>query len=866
MVSYSKATQIAPKLTEQGSAAKFRTDADISGNQNRGERTLQPWVPDASENTNMSLESGGNGEWDQFAVNRQLFGAQSTYDETYYTTAIDRSSESYKRREANAARIAREIEGTQSTNVHMREERGHAAQHDGDDEEAKYSGVRRDDSAFPPLPMGAPNKYTPPARRAPTGHITIPGAPVDPAIVSAQLSRPGPKTTKPSQAQSQNQTVSVEANSGDAATVVEASKDAESDAKDDSAQPRVVLPSGHTEGVETKVLQQFRQFADAEKQKLVEKKRAQASQDRTAKLNELLRFSRTFKLKTAIPGDLVGILAKDPGKQEAIIAKAKREHEESASTTTSPSAPASAEPSARKVDLPQIAAIPDRQTFNRARGGYPQAGGRPDRGNAQQGMFPGRNNGIPQRPGGHQDRKATQPPSIPAPIPILDGKMPPTGPMADQPVITSPQRSTLQTPTSATSMSRFNLNVKAMEFRPNANAPSFNPSASSNAPSSPASIQQTASVSRAVSPSTFFGSRKPKPASERPSLSSNFNPVKKMKEETASRKTSEKSAKSEDGNTSFKDYSANGGIPHSFQTLPRWTVRAENDKKSYTEAFERPAAPTMSPSQSRSSSTQQPPYQNQLPHLPTGPANIPQISTNHHMQHNGPQNYHHQYEDGRSHMPMHGQVFPSPSVQSRQPSTYASPMPNQAQLAYQQPPYFGAGQMPMQVRQFQTTPGMMHSQMQAPMMMPQHSNGPYMQMPQQYNPQMPMYSPNPGHVYPQQNGYGNSPGRAPMMVPQGSQQGHHHAQPMMYTMSAQNGPMYGQGGQMNNMQRYGGQQYGTSPHHGYPMQQQRTMSSGYQMAPKPMHGNMQGGHGPPVNAPQQPAAFTQMEMGQDDAK
>ncbi|KAI9873855.1 MAG: hypothetical protein M1823_007820, partial [Watsoniomyces obsoletus] len=161
--------------------------------------------------------------------------------------------------------------------------------------------------------------------------------------------------------------------------------------------------------------------------------------------------------------------------------------------------------------------------------------------------------------------------------------------MADQAPLVSPQRSQLQTPTSATSSSRFNLNVKAMEFRPNASAPSFNPSVSSNAPSSPSSVQRTESVSRAASPSSFFGSRKPKPASERPSLSANFNPIKKMKTEVSSRKVGEKSAKGEEGSGRPKDFSANGGIPNAYQTVPRWTVHADNDKKRYVEAFDRPA-------------------------------------------------------------------------------------------------------------------------------------------------------------------------------------------------------------------------------------------------------------------------------------
>src|SRR4051794_24088682 len=173
-----------------GTNSAFRTDADISASVYRGEKVLQPWVPEAGADVDLPLESSGQTDWDQFETNNRLFGASSTYDENLYTTQIDRSAPSYLRREADAARIAREIERTTSTNAHMREERGQAIENDGEDEEDKYSGVRRDDLNFPPLASGGPNKYTPPARRAPTGQPTVAGAPVDPAIISAQLSKP----------------------------------------------------------------------------------------------------------------------------------------------------------------------------------------------------------------------------------------------------------------------------------------------------------------------------------------------------------------------------------------------------------------------------------------------------------------------------------------------------------------------------------------------------------------------------------------------------------------------------------------------------------------------------------------------------
>jgi hypothetical protein len=84
-----------------------------------------------------------------------------------------------------------------------------------------------------------------------------------------------------------------------------------------------------TRDVESKVLRQFREFADIERQKLQERKRAQELQDRPSKLNDLLQFSRSFKLSSPVPNDLIGILAKDPQKQEAIGRRNKEIAEES---------------------------------------------------------------------------------------------------------------------------------------------------------------------------------------------------------------------------------------------------------------------------------------------------------------------------------------------------------------------------------------------------------------------------------------------------------------------------------------------------------------------------------------------------------
>lgn len=867
-----------------GSSSSFQTDADISGNQARGERTLQKWVPEGPDNTELSLESGGAGTWDQFATNSQLFGAQSTYDESLYTTAIDRSAPSYKRREAEAARIAREIEGQTSANAHVREERGQAVEHDGEDEEDKYSGVRRDERTFPPLPVGGPNKYTPPARRAPTGQATVPGAPVDPAIISAQMAPPKPRqankttndvetpsalsTEAPTPTQHGGSTASVSTSPSKETLAPSTEPETEADPASADLTNKLGV-QGPTENVEVKVLNQFRQFADLEKQRVIERRKAQANQDRTAKLNELLRFSKSFKLKTPIPSDLIGILAKDPAKQEAIVEKAQKEHTESSvpTTTTAPAAAVTANP--RKPDAPQSQpVIPDRQVFNRGRGGYPP-NGRPDRAGSQQQsqppLFPSRNGSgaypsrFPHQPAG----KGIPPHQIPAPIPIIDGRIPPAGPMADQSGLSSPQRSNMHTPASTIS-GKFNLNVKASEFRPNAAATTFNPT-SSQPPSSPSSTQRGASISRTASPSAFFGNRKPKPASERLSVTKDFNPIARMRRELTASKPDEPT----------KDYSNNGGIPNAFQTGPRWTVKDENDQKTYEEAFERPAVPVVSPSQSRSASTHHVPYPGQGVSLPNGPAVIPHISTPQHGPHAVAHQYPHQYDDG-SHRMQFGNatpnIYPSPNMASRQASTYASPMNHPAQLAYQQQqqqqPYFGTPGAQLPMRAYPGTPGMMHSQvgqMTAPMMIQQQSNGPYMAVPSQFGHQVPMYSPSPAHVYPQQNGYSSPQRMAPIMMHQGSQQGHPAAPGMMYSMSGQGGPMvYPQ--QQAGMTRgnYGGHQYGNAP--GYAMQH-RTMSSGYPQIPQkgyPQH--MQANHGPTMNGPPQGPAYTQLEGTQDEGK
>ncbi|KAI8279931.1 hypothetical protein K4K59_008794 [Colletotrichum sp. SAR11_240] len=351
---------------QNGARSGFRTDTAISTNNRLGnERALQPWVPDAGDGIDGSLEkSSSGGAWDQFAENERLFGLKTDYDENIYTTTIDKSHPQYRERMAAADRKAREIERSLPTTAHVAEERvmdfvGGGGNDQGGDEEDKYSGVRRD-------------KYTPPAKRAPSSQSTVTGAPVDPAIISSQLRAPAKKQTavKPEDAKLLNQL----ANKGGAAQGGEAPKPADSkpatkptpkqepaksteskpadakataakanDAKTDksaaaarpsAATSRTISPQVK-EGapsaaltVERDVLNSFKSFASQQRQNAEKVRSSKAKADKEVKLTELKKFADTFKLSTPVPSDLIGIIAKDPSKQKEIQAKALQNAED----------------------------------------------------------------------------------------------------------------------------------------------------------------------------------------------------------------------------------------------------------------------------------------------------------------------------------------------------------------------------------------------------------------------------------------------------------------------------------------------------------------------------------------------------------
>lgn len=131
------------------------TDSCISQSRHiEVERQLERWVPDddvpeCPELDNI-FEGHWNRGWDQFEANETLFGVKSTFDEDLYTTKLERGPQ-MSELEKEAVRIAREIEGEHTRDLHLAEERGIQLHENLEvDEETRFSAVIRefDDSGY----------------------------------------------------------------------------------------------------------------------------------------------------------------------------------------------------------------------------------------------------------------------------------------------------------------------------------------------------------------------------------------------------------------------------------------------------------------------------------------------------------------------------------------------------------------------------------------------------------------------------------------------------------------------------------------------------------------------------------------------
>uniref|UniRef100_A0A2D3VJU2 LsmAD domain-containing protein n=1 Tax=Ramularia collo-cygni TaxID=112498 RepID=A0A2D3VJU2_9PEZI len=753
----SNVTTAAAPSQQNGSAGSFLTDTQISNKEAHAGRAreLQRWEAGAeSSAADMSLGDPNDRSWDQFAANERLYGVQTTYDENMYTTAIDRNTPEFRRKQAEADRIAREIEGSAPANAHIAEERRRdASRDDGGDEEDKYSGVRRE-SALPKRAQGA---YVPPSQRPITGAPSVSGAPFDPAIISSQLrATPSASTQTPPSGSSPAPKVAVEP---------------------ETAPPK--RKEGTTEDRVRDTADAFKLFANNEKLRIKaaqEAKRNTVRQEKNVKLNDLKKFAANFKLKSRVPDDLVPILAKDREKQLEIQSKAEeaaREEElRSRDTDRTTSNAASPVPSTQTSHAGS--STPDsRQQFNQSRAARSSHSGRGGVGGPAplhpgqmppHAQVPSPRQPLSQRIGANNNlARQGMPPDI---------RVPPSGPSgAPSEPMMSPQSAT-----------RLNVNAKAFEFRPVASA--FTPTGTSPSP------QRAISRAPAEATSVFFDKNKPKTAKPFPA---DYDPLKRVAE--AEYTASEK-----------KKYASNGGMPQAYNTIPTWQTPKSNEGVSYLQAY--PTAqslaanpgpspmqtpivnPQMShahqlPAHMHAQGMQGPPHRQQ-PFFPPQPGHFDPRLQQQHFGPNGsvqnsPRAQHMPVAPFNNQMPPMPQHFPgqpmppgygmSPSMQYRQPHMQGPMMmmPGQPQ-----------GQMPMRPGNYGPGPQFNGPQMGGHMMVQQQSggyaNGP---MPQNFSPMPPHAQPHMPHNMQQHGnqGFQGSP-RPPMMSHQGSHQGFQPGMPM----------------------------------------------------------------------------------------
>ncbi|WFC98165.1 poly(A)-binding protein binding protein [Malassezia yamatoensis] len=247
-------------------SAGFRTDTEISNASRSDRRALQRWddtgEPPAEDGLESQASRSSAQGWDQFAANEARFGIKSNYEESMYTTKLDRSSKDFKQREREADKIAREIIEQGVDNVHIAEERNQIDAADFNEED-RYGAVVRNTPASTPQPSVSANEKS--------------------GEKSAHNTKDESRTNKVSHGATPSLDVS------------SASTQAASKAAPDSA-PN---PQG------SKALTaDFRQFVSAERERLVVRKAELAQKEKQNRLTDLKAWAQSFRLKTPLPEDM----------------------------------------------------------------------------------------------------------------------------------------------------------------------------------------------------------------------------------------------------------------------------------------------------------------------------------------------------------------------------------------------------------------------------------------------------------------------------------------------------------------------------------------------------------------------------------
>lgn len=120
---------------------------------------------------------GSIGTWDQFQANEALFNVRATYDETVYTTPLDRSqldASKIKR----AEQLAKEIESAPSSNIHLQQERNQSIAGDYDEEDL-HSGVLQESKKTSKKEIAIKETKKEPAPQPPKKQDQPAGAPMN---------------------------------------------------------------------------------------------------------------------------------------------------------------------------------------------------------------------------------------------------------------------------------------------------------------------------------------------------------------------------------------------------------------------------------------------------------------------------------------------------------------------------------------------------------------------------------------------------------------------------------------------------------------------------------------------------------------
>ncbi|KAJ3347199.1 hypothetical protein HDU83_002319 [Entophlyctis luteolus] len=362
--------EVANEPSNSGGAIKaggFQTDSSIGSRAGEfgRERELVQWSTDEVDTTQALENPGGlaGEKWDQFATNEKLFGVQTDFQEEMYTTVIDKSDPHYRKKEAEAIRLAKEMESEfgKTDNSHLLEERNMIIPDDDSNEEEKYSAVVRktDGSSWRvrPASFAVPDSAGS-NREALQGGDLLKQKPElvpistkpDPGFNEGSLST-APASTKPSALPSsplvkrskspghtghQKSTaappVTTTVNAMTNKPLISASKSfavkTGSERKEELLNKlpvKVAVDAVQTRDPVGDTFQKFHMFAERERKQVKRPLRDAMAKPKPEIISELKAFSTSFKLPMPFPSDLKEIIKKSPDEGSAPNADSPKE-------------------------------------------------------------------------------------------------------------------------------------------------------------------------------------------------------------------------------------------------------------------------------------------------------------------------------------------------------------------------------------------------------------------------------------------------------------------------------------------------------------------------------------------------------------